>query len=76
MDALGATTLIFRNVRFPLAGTKIGALKNEHEICKLLMVGLKPNNEDAIVIRSDGTCDTRDEFAAKNAAGLPTIKSH
>ena len=75
MDALGATTLIFRNGKFLLAGTKLDALKNEHKIRKLLMVGLKPYNEDVIIIGSDGISEKRAEFAAKSAA-LLTIKNH
>jgi Domain of unknown function (DUF4443)/CggR N-terminal DNA binding domain len=75
MDASGATTLIFRNGKFLLAGTKLDALKNEHKIRKLLMVGLKPNNEDVIIIGSDGISEKRAEFAAKSAA-LLTIKNH
>lgn len=75
MDASGATTLIFRNGKFLLAGTKLDALKNEHKIRKLLMVGLKPNNEDVIIIGSDGISEKRAEFASKSAA-LLTIKNH
>jgi len=75
MDVSGATTLIFRNGKFLLAGTKLDALKNEHKIRKLLMVGLKPNNEDVIIIGSDGISEKRAEFAAKSAA-LLTIKNH
>ena len=75
MDASGATTLIFRNGKFLLAGTKLDALKNEQKIRKLLMVGLKPNNEDVIIIGSDGISEKWAEFAAKSAA-LLTIKNH
>ena len=75
MDASVATTLIFRNGKFLLAGTKLDALKNEYKIRKLLMVGLKPNNEDVIIIGSDGISEKRAEFAAKSAA-LLTIKNH
>jgi hypothetical protein len=75
IDASGATTLIFRNGKFLLAGTKLDALKNEHKIRKLLMVGLKPNNEDVIIIGSDNVSEKRAEFAAKSAA-LLTIRNH
>jgi hypothetical protein len=75
IDASGATTLIFRNGKFLLAGTNLDALKNEHKIRKLLMVGLNPMDEDVIIIGSDGISEKRAEYAAKSAA-LLTIKNH
>lgn len=75
MDASGATTLIFRNGIFLLAGTKLDALKTEHKIHKLLVVGLNPTNDDVIIIGSDGVSEKKAEFAAKSAA-LLTIKNH
>jgi len=75
MDASGATTLIFRNGKFLLAGTKLDALKNEPKIRKLLMKGLNPTDEDVIIIGSDSASEKRAEFAAKSAA-LLTIKNH
>lgn len=75
VDASGATTLIFRNGKFLLAGTKLDALKKEDKIRKLLIVGLKPIDEDVIIIGSDGISEKRAEFAAKSAA-LLTIKNH
>ena len=75
MDASGATTLIFRNGKFLLAGTKLDALRNEHKIHKLLMVGLNPIDKDVIIIGSDSVSEKRAEFAAKSAA-LLTIKNH
>jgi len=75
MDASGATTLIFRNGKFLLAGTKLDALKNEPKIRKLLMKGLNPIDEDVIIIGSDSASEKRAEFAAKSAA-LLTIKNH
>jgi predicted transcriptional regulator len=75
MDAIGATTLIFRNGKFLLAGTKLDALRDDHKIRKLLMVGLNPIDEDVIIIGSDSVSEKRAEFAAKNAA-LLTIKNH
>ena len=75
MDASGATTLIFRNGKFLLAGTKLDALKNEPKIRKLLMIGLNPIDEDVIIIGSDSASEKRAEFAAKSAA-LLTIKNH
>jgi len=75
MDASGATTLIFRNGKFLLAGTKLDALKNEPKIRKLLMLGLNPIDEDVIIIGSDSASEKRAEFAAKSAA-LLTIKNH
>ena len=75
MDASGATTLIFRNGIFLLAGTKLDALKTEYKIHKLLVVGLNPTNDDVIIIGSDGVSEKKAEFAAKSAA-LLTIKNH
>lgn len=75
VDASGATTLIFRNGKFLLAGTKLDALKKEDKIRKLLIVGLKPIDEDVIIIGSDGISEKKAEFAAKSAA-LLTIKNH
>ncbi|HEY7757302.1 MAG TPA: DUF4443 domain-containing protein [Nitrososphaeraceae archaeon] len=68
MDASGATTLIFRNGKFLLAGTKLDALKNEPKIRKLLMLGLNPIDGDVIIIGSDSASEKRAEFAAKSAA--------
>ena len=75
MNASGATTLIFRNGKFVLAGTKFDALRKEQNIRELLIVGLKPIDEDVIIIGSDSVSEKRAEFAAKSAA-LMTIKNH
>lgn len=72
--ALGATTLIFKNGKFFMAGRNQDFLKSEQNIQKTMLRVLSPEDNDVIII---GGADKKKiaEFATKNTAIL-TIANH
>jgi len=75
MGAKGATTLIYNNGNFFMAGTKINALKEEKAIEKILKDNLNPVDDDIVVIGSDDNNYLTAELASK-AAALNIIEDH
>ncbi len=75
MGALGATTLIFHDLKFVMPLTNFEPLVNEIKILKMLDEGLKPEDGDVIIIGSDNLSEKTAEFGAKNAA-LFTMINH
>lgn len=75
MGAKGATTLVYKDGKFLIPGTKYNALKDEKTIENLLMVKLNPINDDIIIIGSDDSSIVLSELASKSAA-LYTLESH
>ncbi|VFJ14419.1 conserved protein of unknown function [Candidatus Nitrosocosmicus franklandus] len=75
MGAKGATTLIFENGKFSIPGSKYNVLRNEKSLELLLKDGLRPINNDVIIIGSDDSSLILAELAAK-AAALYTLENH
>jgi hypothetical protein len=73
--AIGATTLIFKNGNFLIAGTNFNALSKEPQIQKKLIESLHPENNDVIIIGSDHKNKKIAEIATKHAA-LFTLINH
>ena len=75
IGAKGATTLIYKDGKFLIPGSKYNALKDEKKIDKLLKDKLKPVNDDIIIIGSDDSNIVLSELASK-AAALHTLEGH
>jgi hypothetical protein len=76
MDAIGATTLLFKDQRFVMPTNIISdSLRKEPAIRKLLIEKLNPEQDDVIIIGSSDSNYRTAELAAKNAA-LYTLLSH
>ncbi len=75
MGAKGATTLVYRDGKFLIPGTKYNALKDERTIERILKDKLSPINDDIIIIGSDDSSIVLSELASKSAA-LYTLESH
>jgi hypothetical protein len=75
MNALGATTLVYKDKRFMIPKTNFDALHKEQKLHTLLVDGLKPEEDDVLIIGSDNKSERSAEFAAKGAA-IVTIMNH
>jgi len=75
MNALGATTLVYKDKRFMIPITNFDALHKEQKLHTLLVEGLNPEEDDVLIIGSDNKSERSAEFAAKSAA-LVTIMNH
>ena len=75
LGAKGATTLVYKDGKFLIPGSRYNALKDEKKIDKLLKDKLKPVNDDIIIIGSDDSNIVLSELASK-AAALYTLESH
>lgn len=75
MNALGATTLVYKDKRFIIPNTNFDALRTEQNLHTLLVQGLNPEEDDVLIIGSDNKSERIAEFAAKSAA-LITIMNH
>jgi len=75
MNALGATTLVFKDDKFMIPNTNFNALHREQKLHTLLVDSLKPEEGDVLIIGSDNISERAAEFAAKSAA-LVTIMNH
>lgn len=75
LGAKGATTLVYKDGKFLISGSRYNALKDEKKIDKLLKDKLKPVNDDIIIIGSDDSNIVLSELASK-AAALYTLESH
>jgi hypothetical protein len=75
MNALGATTLVYRDKKFMIPNTNFDALHKEQKLHKLLLDRLNPEEDDVLIIGSDNKSQRAAEFAAKSAA-LVTIMNH
>ena len=75
IGAKGATTLVYKDGKFLIPGSRYNALKDEKKIDKLLKDKLKPVNDDIIIIGSDDSNIVLSELASK-AAALYTLESH
>ena len=75
MNALGATTLVYKDKRFIIPNTNFDALRTEQNLHALLVQSLNPEEDDALIIGSDNKSERTAEFAAKSAA-LITIMNH
>ncbi|MBI3639595.1 MAG: DUF4443 domain-containing protein [Thaumarchaeota archaeon] len=74
IGAVGATTLIFKNGRLLMPGTREDLLRNNPKIHSLIIKKLEPKDNDVIIIGSSENKRTA-ELAAKSAA-LHTIANH
>jgi len=72
--AIGATTLIFRNGRLLMPGSREDLLRNDPKIHSLILQQFKPEDNDVIIIGSSQDKKIA-EMAAKSAA-LHTISDH
>lgn len=75
MNALGATTLVYKDNKFMIPNTNFNALHREQKLHTLLVDSLKPEEGDVLIIGSDNASERAAEFAAKSAA-LVTIMNH
>ena len=75
IGAKGATTLIYKDGKFLIPGSKYNALKDEKMIDNILKDKLKPVNDDIIIIGSDDSNIVLSELASK-AAALYTLENH
>ncbi len=75
MNALGATSLVFKDDKFMIPNTNFNALHREQKLHTLLVDSLKPEEGDVLIIGSDNISERAAEFAAKSAA-LVTIMNH
>lgn len=75
MNALGATTLVYKDDKFIIPNTNFNALHGEQKLHALLVDSLKPEEGDVLIIGSDNISERAAEFAAKSAA-LVTIMNH
>jgi hypothetical protein len=75
MNALGATTLVYKDDKFMIPNTNFNALHREQKLHTLLVDSLKPEEGDVLIIGSDNISERAAEFAAKSAA-LVTIMIH
>jgi hypothetical protein len=75
MNALGATTLVYKDDKFIIPNTNFNALHREQKLHTLLVDSLKPEEGDVLIIGSDNISERAAEFAAKSAA-LVTIMNH
>ena len=75
MNALGATTLVYKDDKFMIPNTNFNALHREQKLHTLLVDSLKPEEGDVLIIGSDNKSERAAEFAAKSAA-LVTIMNH
>ncbi len=76
MNATGATTLLYRDKKLVMpTNPSQDSLKKEPAIRKLIIEGLKPEQQDVIIIGSSDDNSRIAELAAKNAA-LSTLVSH
>lgn len=75
MNALGATTLVFKDDKFMIPNTNFNALHKEQKLHTLLVDSLNPEEGDVLIIGSDNISERAAEFAAKSAA-LVTIMNH
>ena len=75
MNALGATTLVYKDKRFMIPKTNFDALHKEQKLRTLLVEALNPEEDDVLIIGSDNKSERSAEFAAKSAA-LVTIMNH
>lgn len=75
MNALGATTLVYKDDKFMIPNTNFNALHGEQKLHTLLVDSLKPEEGDVLIIGSDNTSERAAEFAAKSAT-LVTIMNH
>jgi hypothetical protein len=75
MNALGATTLVYKDKRFMIPKTNFHAFHKEQKLHTLLVEVLKPEENDVLIIGSDNKSERAAEFAAKSA-GLVTIMNH
>ena len=75
MNALGATTLVYKDKRFIIPNTNFDALRTEQNLHALLVQSLNPEEDDALIIGSYNKSERTAYFAAKSAA-LITIMTH
>lgn len=75
MNALGATTLVYKDKKFMIPNTNFDSLHKEQRLHTLLVEGLNPEQDDVLIIGSDNKSERTAEFAAKSAA-LVTIMNH
>jgi hypothetical protein len=75
MNALGATTLVYKEDKFMIPNTNFNALHREQKLHTLLVDSLKPEEGDVLIIGSDNISERAAEFAAKSAA-LVTIMNN
>lgn len=75
IGARGATTLVYKDGKFLIPGSRYNALKDEKIIDKILKDKLKPVNDDIIIIGSDDSNIILSELASK-AAALYTLENH
>jgi hypothetical protein len=75
MNALGATTLVYKDDKFMIPNTNFNALHREQKLHTLLVDSLKPEEGDVLIIGSDNISERAAEFATKSAA-LVTIMNH
>jgi hypothetical protein len=75
MNALGATTLVYKDDKFMIPNTNFNALHREQKLHTLLVDSLKPEEGDVLIVGSDNISERAAEFAAKSAA-LVTIMNH
>ena len=68
MNALGATTLVYKDKKFIIPNTNFDALHTEQNLHALLVQSLKSEEDDVLIICSDNKSETIAEFAAKSAA--------
>ncbi len=75
MGALGATTLIFQDLKFVMPLTNFEPLVSEKKLLKILSERLRPEDGDVIIIGSDDQSEKTAELGAKYAA-LYTILNY
>ena len=75
IGAKGATTLVYKDGKFLIPGSRYNALKDEKIIDKILKDKLRPVNDDIIIIGSDDSNIVLSELASK-AAALYTLENH
>jgi hypothetical protein len=75
IGAKGATTLVYKDGKFLIPGSRYNALKDEKIIDKILKDKLKPVSDDIIIIGSEDTNIVLSELASK-AAALYTLENH
>jgi hypothetical protein len=57
MNALGATTLVYKDDKFMIPNTNFNALHREQKLHTLLVDSLKPEDGDVLIIGSDNTSE-------------------
>ena len=75
MNALGATTLVYKDKRFMIPKTNFDALHKEQKLHTLLAEGLNPEEDDVLIIGSDNKSERFSRICCKKCSNCNNHES-